>query len=207
MSLQYIVASPGRAGSVFTTLVISNSLKLTPLFDVGLVSNETQSVLHTHDPCFQADKNIPVICTQRKNLFDQIISSYMANQYQEWYQYTDNGDSFVADINIFEKKYTWYKFWNRAFDTHTTYLNKTYITFEDFIGNSRKLCNILNIPEIDFQSQQSMRNPQEYILNYSQLKEKFDLIENDLHIQTTNNEIYNWADQDYETQRRDKQKK
>jgi hypothetical protein len=61
MSLQYIVASPGRSGSVFTTLVVTKSLKLTALFDdKQSLHINSPAILHTHNAHFQAGEYIPV---------------------------------------------------------------------------------------------------------------------------------------------------
>jgi len=193
--LKYIVASPGRSGSVFTTLVIAKSLKLNVLFDdKELINIDSPSILHTHNAHFQTDKNIPVICVQRKNLFNEIISAVIAEHYQEWNTYTSTGEPFVVDAELFETKYIWHKWWHDAFNYYTDYVNKTYILFEDFIGNSQYLCNALNIPNVSYQSCASIRKPSEYILNLDYLKEQFDIFENDSTFQNLDITKYNWID-------------
>jgi len=195
MSLQYIVASPGRSGSVFTTMVIAKSLKLLPLFDSKQIATvNSPSILHTHEAHFQANKDITVVCVQRKNIFNEIVSAIIAEHYREWYAYTSNGDPFVVDRDMFEVKYIWHKWWHKAFDHYTTYTNKTYVTFEDFIGNSQKLCNLLNIPEVNYQSEPSLKKPHECILNFDQLPEMFDWFENNPEFQNPDITNYNWVD-------------
>jgi hypothetical protein len=193
--LKYVVASPGRTGSVFTTLVIAKSLKLNKLFDDrDLINLNSPSILHTHNAHCQVDKNIPVVCVQRKNLFNEVISAVIAEHYQEWNTYTNTGEPFEVDAELFETKYIWHKWWHKAFNHYTDYTNKTYIMFEDFIGNSRYLCNLLNIPIVDFQSCASIRKPSECILNFEHLKEQFDIFENNLEFQSSDITTYNWID-------------
>jgi hypothetical protein len=195
MNLKYIVASPGRSGSVFTTVVVAKSLKLTALFDDNESLNiDSPAILHTHNAHFQANKHTPVICVHRKSLFNEIVSAVIAEHYQEWNTYTNAGDPFLVDANLFKTKYIWHKWWHKAFDHYTDYTAKTHIVFEDFIGNSKHLCNILNIPVVNHQSQQSIRKPDECILNLAQLKDVFNMFENDLQIQHSNITDYNWVD-------------
>jgi hypothetical protein len=195
MNLKYVVASPGRSGSVFTTLVIANSLKQTALFNDNEITNiNSPSILHTHNAHLQVDKTIPVICVQRKNLFNEIISAVIAEHYQEWNTYTNTGEPFVVDADLFETKYIWHKWWHRAFNHYTDYTNKTYLIFEDFIGNSQRLCNILNIPEVNYQSQPSIRKPSECILNLNHLQERFTMLENNSEFQASDITKYDWVD-------------
>jgi hypothetical protein len=176
-------------------MVIAKSLNLTPLFESKKVLTvDRPAVLHTQDARFQANKDIPVICVQRKNLFNEVISAVIAEHYQEWNTYTTVGDPFVADLNVLEQKYIWHKWWHKAFNHYTIYTNKTYITFEDFIGNSQQLCNILSIPEINYQSQPALRKPHECILNFDQLIETFNLYENNLQFQNSDIKTYDWFD-------------
>lgn len=196
MNIKYMVASPGRSGSIFITLAVSRSLGLMPVFDnQGFDTSSTRSmILHTHDAMLQLPNDPVVICPSRDNLFKEVCSAVIAEHYNEWYDYTDNHQPFVADLDQFDVKYIWHKRWLEAFEHYTKYTNKIYLKFEEFIGNSVKLCQLLGIPPVEYVSKPSPRRPEQCIINFQQIKDRFVELESDLALKQIPVEYYNWKD-------------
>jgi len=197
MPIKYLVASPGRSGSVFVSWVMAKSLNLQPIYsDWRKLTVDQPAVLHSHEAKLQLDKDVTVIQVHRRDVFAQVISAIIAEEYNEWrvYQVTDK-QPFVADIDKFYDKYVWHKKWHQAFEYYTQYTNVQHVWFEDFIGNAERLCDLLNIPKKDDlpKSQKSPYN-QNYILNIEQLKQEFRRLENDTHLQQCAIQEFNWDD-------------
>jgi hypothetical protein len=176
MAVKYLVCSPGRSGSIFVTLTIARSLGLKAIMSTQtpLPKTDEPLVYHSHDAQLQLlDQDIQVIHVTRRDLFNEIISAVMCEQYNEWYNYSGLGQPFVADLNVFENKYHWHKYWHRAHHSLTRYQNRRYLTFENFIGRSEVICRELNIPSVtDVYTQ---KNPylSSNILNIYDLSQRF----------------------------------
>lgn len=141
-----------------------------------LVDNNIPIVYHSHDAQLQLDPDTPVLHVIRKDLFNEIISAVISEQYNEWYSYTGNKSPFTADLCMFEQKYFWHKHWHNAHRALTNYTNRQDLIFEEFIGKSEVICNQLNIPIVTFNTNKSPYS-QANILNINELKEKFSELE------------------------------
>jgi hypothetical protein len=195
-NLKFVVASPGRCGSVFTTMVLCKSLNLLPLFTNNterIVTNKP-FVMHLHDATWLIPDHVRIVCPRRRNLLKETLSAVISEQFQEWNNYTGQHSPFLADIEMFEIKYIWHKKWFKAFDHYQKNQDKTFIYFEDFIGNSENLCGLLNIPTVTIQSQKSPYDPYQYILNIKELEKKFLELEQDQKLQNTPIDCFDWSD-------------
>jgi len=175
MSVKYLVCSPGRSGSIFVTLAIARSLGLRAVFSnqTPLINTDNPIVYHSHDAQLQLpDQDIHVVHVSRRDLFNEIISAVICEQYNEWFNYSGHGQPFVADLLTFENKYWWHKNWHRAHHELTRYQNRHYLNFEDFIGRSEVICQSLNIPVVQIKTQKS---PYSFsnILNIQELSQRF----------------------------------
>jgi hypothetical protein len=175
MSVKYLVCSPGRSGSIFVTLAIARSLGLRSVFSnqEPLPNTDKPIVYHSHDAQLQLpDQDIQVVHVSRHDLFNEIISAVICEQYNEWFRYSGQGQPFVADLLTFENKYRWHKNWHRAHHELTQYQNRHYLKFEDFIGRSEVVCQSLNIPVVQIRTQKSPYSASN-ILNIQELSQRF----------------------------------
>lgn len=197
MTIQYLVASPGRSGSIFACSVVARAMHLYPIYgnwrNLPLVR---PSVLHSHEAKLQLNPDVKVIQVHRRNVFAQIISAMIAEEYNQWSNYdATNKKPFVANIDQFFDKYIWHKKWHQAFEHYTQYKNVQHVWFEDFIGNAEKLCTLLNIPQTS-NLPHSKKSPfgEHYISNIERLKKEFNHLENDTSLQQSAVEKFNWDD-------------
>lgn len=178
MAVKYLVCSPGRSGSIFVTLTIAHSLGIRPIMSnkSPLPVNDIPVVYHSHDAQLQLDPDVPVLHVTRNDVFAEIISAVISEQYNEWAQYSGNKPPFVADVAMFENKYYWHKYWHHAHRALTHYNNRRVLVFEEFIGNSQLLCDQLGIPRVHYKTEKSPYS-QNNILNIAELREKFAQLE------------------------------
>jgi len=178
MAVKYIVGSPGRSGSIFVALTIAKSLGIRAVMSnqEPMPQSSNLIVYHSHDAQLQLNSDIPVLHVMRKNLYAEIISAMVCEQYNEWAFYTGNKPPFVADLEMFEQKYFWHKYWHQAHRELTHYTNRKILVFEDFIGHSEILCDQLEISRIKIQTNKNLYS-ENNILNANELKEKFDELE------------------------------
>ncbi len=178
MAIKYLVCSPGRSGSIFVTLTIAKSLKIRSVMSniSQLPNNDEPIVYHTHDAQLQLDSNIPVLHIVRKNLFAEIISAIICEEYNEWFRYTGNKDPFVADLDRFEEKYFWHKHWHAAHRAMTNYKHRQELSFEEFIGSSETICDQLQIPRVQVETDKSPYSV-DNIINIQELRHKFNSLE------------------------------
>lgn len=178
MSVAYIVGSPGRSGSIFVALTIAKSLKIRAVMSnqEALVENSVPVVYHTHDAQRQLNFDTPMLHIVRRDLFAEIISATVCEEYNEWFHYSGNKPPFVADPEVFEQKYHWHKYWHQAHRALTHYTNRQELIFEEFIGRSEVVCDTLGIPRV---SVTTNKNPYSAanILNINELRDKFDQLE------------------------------
>lgn len=199
MGVRYLVASPGRSGSIFVTVTIAKSLQLTPVFSWPQenTNDHTPLVLHSHNAKLQLpDDNIVVVQPYRRNLFKELVSAVIGETYNEWSDesYSGQGAPFVCDINLFRTKYAWHKKWRQAFEYYTSYTNRVYLCFEDFIGNSLAVCESLGIPKVYHTSKKSPYS-ENTILNIDQLRLEFEKLEQDQELQNESVEKISWVSQ------------
>jgi hypothetical protein len=198
MGVKYLVASPGRSGSIFVTMTIAKSLRLQSVFSLSTenINSAVSIVRHTHDATLQLpNHDIVVVQPYRCNLFKELVSAVISETYNEWSDnsYTGNREPFVCDLDLFRIKYIWHKKWHQAFEHYTVYSNRVYLCFEDFIGNSSAVCKALDIPTCNLKTQKSPYS-ENNILNIDQLQQEFDILEKDQTIQTAPIENFTWVD-------------
>jgi hypothetical protein len=178
MSVSYIVGSPGRSGSIFVALTIARSLNIRAVMSnqEPLAEDDTPVVYHSHDAQRQLDPNTTMLHIIRRYVFAEIVSATVCEQYNEWFYYTGNKPPFAADIEQFEQKYHWHKYWHQAHRALTYYCNRQELVFEDFIGRSEVVCDALGIPRVHVSTK---KNPYsaDNILNIDQLKHRFNELE------------------------------
>jgi hypothetical protein len=197
MAIEYLVASPGRSGSVFACLVIAKALDMRVIAgNWRNFSLDRPTVLHSHEAKLQIHKDVCVVQVHRKDVFAQVISAIIAEQYNEWASYDPVGKQpFVADIDTFYDKYTWHKKWHQAFEHYTQYTNVQHVWFEDFIGDAEKLCALLNIPtKPNLPKSQKSPYGHERILNIDQLQQEYQRLEQDQELQQRAIYEFNWED-------------
>lgn len=180
MTVKYLVCSAGRSGSIFVALTIAQSLhmRLVMSNQEPLPNTNEPIVYHSHDAQLQLpdQPDLQVIHVTRNDLFSEIVSAVICEQYNEWFRYSGNGQPFVADLDIFEQKYNWHKNWHRAHHALTHYTNRHYLKFEDFIGRSEVICQQLNIPSVITRTKKSPYSSKN-ILNIDQLTQRFNELE------------------------------
>jgi hypothetical protein len=180
MNIKYLVASPGRTGSIFVAHTIAQSLGYKVVFDNNLLitpapKNNIPVIYHSHDVTLQFDEDIIVIQPYRKNIFNAIVSAVISEEYREWNNYTGNKQPFVADLEIFKEQYIWHRYWDKMFTRSTKYNNRINLCFDDFIGDSQKVCLSLNIP---LTSYTSIISPyKNNVLNITELEEYYKQLE------------------------------
>ncbi len=173
MPVKYLVCSPGRSGSIFVSMTIAQSLNMRLVIQESLPDTNEPVVYHSHDARLQLpDQDITVVHVTRNDLFGEIVSAIISEQYNEWFNYSGKGQPFLADIGMFEQKYYWHKNWHRAHHELTHYRDRRYLKFEDFIGCSKVVCQQLNIPVVSTFTQKSPYS-QRNILNLAQLQQRF----------------------------------
>lgn len=200
--MNYLIASPGRSGSIFVTQTIGQSLKRSTQYSHRLsADNLPQSfIYHTHDATLQLpDHDLTVIQPQRKDLFAEIVSALIAEHYNQWTEYTPEQTPFVADLDMCYDKYVWHKYWHKAFETLTRYQHRIYLTFEQFIGRSAVVCKALGIPSVDLVTQKSPHSVKN-ILNIEQVKSLFDKLENDRLLHARSVTDFDWQDHKTDTE-------
>jgi hypothetical protein len=196
MNIKYLVASPGRSGSIFVTATIAKSLNYRAMFSPAQqnINLNTPMVRHTHDATLQLpDNEIIVVQPYRQNLFRELISAVIAETYNEWSDssYTGNGTPFVCDLEMFTNKYVWHKKWHQAFEYYTVYSRRIHLCFEEFIGNSAAVCQALDIPVVDLATKKSPYS-ENNILNVDQLQQEFEKLEQDQELQNAPIENFIW---------------
>jgi hypothetical protein len=179
MTVKYLIASAGRSGSIFVALTIAQSLRMRLVMSnqEPLPDTNEPLVYHSHDAQLQLpDQDLQVIHVTRDDVFGEIISAVICEQYNEWSSYSGNGQPFIADLDIFEQKYNWHKNWHLAHHALTKYKNRHYLKFEDFIGRSDVICKQLDIPLVITRTQKSPYSSKN-ILNIDQLLQRFTELE------------------------------
>lgn len=183
MNVKYLVASPGRTGSIFVANTIATSLNYTIVFDSNLLltpapQDNRPLVYHSHDATLQLNDEIIVIQPYRRNIFNAITSAVISEKYREWHNYTGNQQPFNADLTVFKEQYIWHKYWGQMFDQSTNYIHKVKLCFDEFVGNSSTICNSLNIPLVHYVStkspyKNSIINIDELVEYYNELEKEF----------------------------------
>lgn len=180
MTVKYLVASPGRSGSLYVARAISRSTGLRIISDAETHKDVTTPVIyHTHHATLQlADDDLTVVCCTRKDLYATTISAIIGEVSNEWGKYTGNQKPFTVSRDMVEQKYVWNRWWQQQFDTLNTYKNKVYLGFEEFTKNPNVIFDTLNIPAVDVPVIKSPYTEQ-HIVNIDEVKQWIGEIEKD----------------------------
>ncbi len=147
----FLVAGPGRTGSVF----LFEYLKT--LFAQSNLRKRIHSIKQTHNATLQLPYETVVIQCRRKNLFEHTLSSVIAQYTNEWTEYSQQSVSLHIDLRDFESKYLWNLRWFEAFEHFTSYKHRVNLYFEDFITNPGLINRSLDLPLSDIVSRTRAR--------------------------------------------------
>jgi hypothetical protein len=190
----YIVAGPGRTGSTLITSLLSKNLKLPIFYDTSMTTSQP-FVMQTHNPKLQLDPAITVIYADRKNLFDTVISSCIANYYCEWTAYTNTiKPPLYVDYEDFYNRYLWCKRWREAFLHYTKYDRIITIDFDKLIDNYDYLFTALHLNNAGLQPD-IKKSPRDItaINNIEEVKMWFAQLENDIFLNSANITSFEWG--------------
>ena len=185
MVKNYLIASPGRTGSVF----LLNYLK--KIFSILKINNRIEA---THDATLQMSEDTIVICSRRKDLWRQTLSAVIAQYTNEWTTYSNSLDTFEIILEDFENKYVWNLRWFDAFNHYTRYSKKIDLYFEDFIQQPSHINLKLELPNIDIDfAYESSPYRETKIKNLYIIKDFFLQLEKNVHLHTFPVEERNWT--------------
>lgn len=172
----YLIASPGRTGSMFLKNYLENALGALDL------SNQISA---THDATLQLPSDTMVICSRRRDLWQQTLSAVIAQYFGEWTEYSNRSDRISIRFEDFENKYVWNLRWFEAFDYYTSYPTKIDIFYEDFIRDPGLLNRCLGLPEIPIQTS-TFASPyrSDRVENLQELKDFFCSLEQNTYLQS-----------------------
>lgn len=181
MTVKYLVASPGRSGSLYVARAISRSTGLRIISDAENYKTITSPVVyHTHHATLQLEdsEDLTVVCCTRSNLYATTISAIIGEISNEWGNYTGNQKPFNISRDTVEQKYVWNRWWQHQFDALNTYKNKIYLEFEEFTKNPNLIFDTLGIPVADVPVIKSPYTEQ-HIINIEEVKQWISEFEND----------------------------
>lgn len=183
----YLVAGPGRTGSVF----LYNYLKI---LCRQIAGPQTIMIEQTHDATLQLAYETVVIHCRRKDLFEHTLSSVIAQYTNEWTVYTHETVSLDIDLKDFESKYLWNLRWFEAFEHFTRYHIRIDLYFEDFIKNPKLINQTLGLPvrEIIPPTQQRPRGTH-VVNNLHELKDFFQKLEKNQYLHSFPIEERDWS--------------
>jgi hypothetical protein len=185
MMKTYLIASPGRTGSVF----LLNYLKKT--FSILQINDQIE---FTHDATLQLPENTIVICARRRDLWRQTLSAVIAQYTNEWTRYSDSSDIFEIAPEDFENKYVWNLRWFDAFNHYTNYSKKIDLYFEDFIQQPSHINLTLSFPHINIDlTSESSPYRETKIKNLDTIKNLFVQLEKNVHLHNFPVEERNWS--------------
>lgn len=185
MIKNYLIASPGRTGSVF----LLNYLKKT--FSILKTNDRIEA---THDATLQLSEDTIVICARRRDLWRQTLSAVIAQYTNEWTTYSNSLDTLKITLEDFENKYVWNLRWFDAFNHYTKYSKKIDLYFEDFIQQPSHINLKLMLPNIDIDVASEFSPYRETkIKNLNIIRDFFVELEKNVHLRTFPIEERNWT--------------
>lgn len=163
----YIVSSPGRVGSGLLRMLLTCA---------------GREVIPTHNPYFVPPPNSILIQVYRKDLFSNIMSSFVADHTNETHEWS--GQSF-SKFNIdcgkeFRNKYLWHKWFHRSCVNLDQYLKVLAFYMEDFINDYDHVYDRLGIikpPHLDLPKTKCPHNYLDLVTNIEECKHAFQLLE------------------------------
>jgi len=172
---RYLISSPGRTGSHIVTACIRSA---------GMLA------MHTHNPFLKTDNDriTGLILVLRKNLFDAIMSNFIAQHTNQYTRYEKIIiDPFNVNLTDFKDQYCKHKWYADSHDFIRPYgLIKT-LYFENFINDYDYIFKELNlIKNLDLVSSPKVKNtlsakaPYNYldvIIDHQECRQLFDHLE------------------------------
>ena len=172
MSVEYLVTSAGRSGSIFLSKLIGCCV-------------DWHQVTHTHDLVLPTiNKNSVLVICDRRDLLASILSMCIAKRTNEYVEYSGKTiEPFDIDCagpnSEFAYQFSWHRWYQHSCTTSKTaklYKNIEVFYFEDFINNHQMVFDRLNIVPVRKiqETQKSPHNIKTLIKNYNQCKDTFD---------------------------------
>jgi hypothetical protein len=169
-----VVYTAGRTGShlIIRNLFAKYHLKIRS----DQESNFTDGIVHTHNPLYRPpSNNFIAIVSQRKNLFESILSTELAKVTNEFTDYTNKTiQPYSIDINKFKNCYFYQKSFYRAIN-RTGFSKVVDVFYEDLISSSDSLSEF-GIT-VDLSIGKSPYNYYDLITNIDELKDLYNQLE------------------------------
>jgi len=186
MTKKYLIASPGRTGSV------SLSAYIKKLFEILEIDSQ---IYGTHDATLQMSEDTVVICSRRRDRWQHTVSSVIAQSTNQWTSYQDQNNRFKVKLEDFENKYVWNLRWFDAFEYYTRYTHKIDLFFEEWIHDMSLINQSLGLSRqvvVDCKFNVSPYKP-DLIENLDHLKTFFLELENNKHLHSFPVEQRTWS--------------
>ena len=197
MKVQYLVAGPGRTGSVLVATLLSKATGFRMVTDITPSKTEIDAtvIYHSHIATMQLPEDVVVVCPVRANLFDTVLSAVIAEHTAEWSQYSGNIDPINIDFESVERKYIWCKRWQEAFSYYTHYKNKIYLDFDQFTQDPSVIYTATGLPVPSNITLPTTKSPYgtHNILNFDEMKYFFNKLENDVPINSCDITEFDWG--------------
>jgi hypothetical protein len=183
--MNVIVKSVGRTGSMLMTRLISAStnLKLENDEDLGVLETlDYPFVFQTHEEWLPKNvEDFHFIFSKRKSVFDQMISQCVARCItKEPVRYTEIVyQPAVISLDYFEYNYSMYKKYNELFNDqcNLNWSSVDILYYEDWINDYSLIPYVSKDQKMDIDSIKNPRRNRDLILNYEELKERYECIE------------------------------
>jgi len=170
-----VISSPSRVGSTLLQQIIA-SAGFTP---------PRASLISTHNPFYLPTGSCSaLILVSRKNLFNAVMSTIVAQRTKEFTYYTNKSTvPFEVDCSPakeFSNQWNWHKYYWKCCTNldHYRLVEKFY--FEDFVDNFDHVYSRLGIQPVIKNPSVTAKSPykyQDWILNYDECFEKFQWLE------------------------------
>ena len=197
MKVQYLVAGPGRTGSVLVAILLSKATGFRMVTDITPRKAEIDAtvIYHSHIATIQLPEDVVVVCPVRTNLFDTVLSAVIAEHNDEWSSYSGYMEPIKVDFESIERKYIWSKRWQEAFSYYTRYKNKIYLDFDQFTQDPSVVYTATGLTAPDNISLPTTKSPygKHNILNFDEMKYFFNKLEADTAINSCAITEFDWG--------------
>ena len=186
----YLVAGPGRTGSIWLSEIIKYQLGTSQVYHLhtGLplltaMLNDSAAVVHTHDKFFIQNNGIPpesvtLILSRRRNSFEWILSHYIAQHTREYGNYSSKEVTPIElNLRLFKLKFLFRDYWYKGHAT-LPYASISTVYYEDMVSATSYVSLLQNVipspieyPAVDFSYGKSPYNYKNIISNWEELHE------------------------------------
>lgn len=172
----YVVFTTGRTGSQLISLNITKYFNI-PMYNNGFDANISSGVVHSHNPFYTPNnKNEAVaILSCRRNLFDSIISAFVADRTNEFVKYSNKVvEPFYIKPIDFEHRYNFERVYYKLINCQN-FSKVIYIYYEDMMADPKHLFSQLGIDaniNLSVIKKSPYRN-QDLILNFDKIEELY----------------------------------